>query len=108
VTPIPFGLQRKLSPLPRQTPLRWEKIVCVFEKLGYKVAGQKGSHIKLEKPGVARPPTGQFAVAALSGAPTGGLQDAHVPADSALRERRYSKLTRYLPKTGLDNRSRSW
>jgi len=41
--------------LPRLTPLRWEKIVCVFEKLGYRVAGQKGSHIKLERPGVARP-----------------------------------------------------
>lgn len=39
----------------RLTPLRWEKIVCVFEKLGYRVAGQKGSHLKLEKPGTARP-----------------------------------------------------
>jgi predicted RNA binding protein YcfA (HicA-like mRNA interferase family) len=27
----------------------------VFELLGYHRAGQKGSHIKLEKPGVARP-----------------------------------------------------
>jgi len=27
----------------------------VFEQLGYKQAGQKGSHIKLEKPGCARP-----------------------------------------------------
>ena len=41
--------------MPRITPLRWDKIVCVFSKLGYRVAGQKGSHIKLEKPGVARP-----------------------------------------------------
>jgi len=39
----------------RLTPLSWEKIVCVFEKLGYRMAGQKGSHIKLEKPGTARP-----------------------------------------------------
>jgi len=39
----------------RLTPLPWEKIVCVFEQLGYRRAGQKGSHIKLEKPGVARP-----------------------------------------------------
>ena len=39
----------------RLTPLPWQKIVCVFEQLGYKRAGQKGSHIKLEKPGVARP-----------------------------------------------------
>jgi predicted RNA binding protein YcfA (HicA-like mRNA interferase family) len=37
------------------TPLSWEKVVCVFTKLGYRMAGQKGSHIKLEKPGVARP-----------------------------------------------------
>lgn len=41
--------------MPRLTPLGWEKIVCVFSKLGYRMAGQKGSHIKLEKPGVARP-----------------------------------------------------
>jgi predicted RNA binding protein YcfA (HicA-like mRNA interferase family) len=27
----------------------------VFENLGYRSAGQRGSHIKLEKPGVARP-----------------------------------------------------
>ena len=39
----------------RLTPLPWAKIVCVFEQLGYRRAGQKGSHIKLEKPGVARP-----------------------------------------------------
>jgi len=39
----------------RLTPLAWEKIACVFGKLGYRTAGQKGSHIKLEKPGVARP-----------------------------------------------------
>ena len=42
----------------RLTPLPWEKIVCVFEQLGYRRAGQKGSHIKLEKPGVARPGEG--------------------------------------------------
>jgi len=41
--------------VPRLTALPWEKIVCVFEQLGYRRAGQKGSHIKLEKPGVARP-----------------------------------------------------
>jgi len=33
---------------PRLAPVPWEKLVCVFEQLGYKVAGQKGSHIKLE------------------------------------------------------------
>jgi predicted RNA binding protein YcfA (HicA-like mRNA interferase family) len=41
--------------MPRLTALPWEKIVCVFEKLGYRRAGQKGSHLKLEKPGVPRP-----------------------------------------------------
>ena len=39
----------------RLTPLPWNKLVCVFTQLGYKQAGQKGSHIKMEKPGVARP-----------------------------------------------------
>ncbi len=41
--------------MPRLGPLPWHKLVCVFEQLGYRQAGQKGSHIKLEKPGVARP-----------------------------------------------------
>jgi predicted RNA binding protein YcfA (HicA-like mRNA interferase family) len=27
----------------------------VFEQIGYRQAGQKGSHVKMEKPGVARP-----------------------------------------------------
>jgi predicted RNA binding protein YcfA (HicA-like mRNA interferase family) len=40
---------------PRLSPVSWGKLVCVFEQLGYRVAGQKGSHIKLEKPGSARP-----------------------------------------------------
>jgi predicted RNA binding protein YcfA (HicA-like mRNA interferase family) len=39
----------------RLTPLPWKKLVCVFAQLGYKQAGQKGSHLKMEKPGVARP-----------------------------------------------------
>ncbi len=39
----------------RLTPLPWNKLVCVFGQLGYKQAGQKGSHIKMEKAGVARP-----------------------------------------------------
>ena len=41
--------------MPRLTPLPWQKIVCVFEQLGYRPGGQKGSHIKLEKAGAARP-----------------------------------------------------
>jgi len=41
--------------MPRLTPLPWQKLVCVFEQIGYKYPGQKGSHIKLEKAGVARP-----------------------------------------------------
>ena len=41
--------------MPRLTPLGWEKIVCVFEMLGYRNTGQRGSHIKLEKAGTARP-----------------------------------------------------
>jgi predicted RNA binding protein YcfA (HicA-like mRNA interferase family) len=39
----------------RLNPLPWHKLICVFEQIGYRRAGQKGSHIKLEKPGVARP-----------------------------------------------------
>lgn len=39
----------------RLTPLPWGKLVCVFEHLGYRRAGQKGSHLKMEKAGVARP-----------------------------------------------------
>lgn len=41
--------------MPRLTPLHWQKLVCVFEQLGYKWTGQRGSNIKLEKPGAARP-----------------------------------------------------
>jgi predicted RNA binding protein YcfA (HicA-like mRNA interferase family) len=41
--------------MPRLTALPWQKIVCVFEQIGYRMAGGKGSHVKLEKPGVARP-----------------------------------------------------
>lgn len=39
----------------RLNPLPWHKLVCVFEQIGYREAGQKGSHVKMEKPGVARP-----------------------------------------------------
>ena len=41
--------------MPRLTALPWGKLVCVFEQIGYSKAGQKGSHIKLEKHGAARP-----------------------------------------------------
>lgn len=41
--------------MPRLAPLPWHKLVRVFEKIGYKYAGTKGSHVKLEKAGCARP-----------------------------------------------------
>jgi predicted RNA binding protein YcfA (HicA-like mRNA interferase family) len=41
--------------VPRLTALPWNKLVCVFEQIGYRRSGQKGSHIKLEKAGAARP-----------------------------------------------------
>jgi predicted RNA binding protein YcfA (HicA-like mRNA interferase family) len=41
--------------VPRLTALPWDRLVCVFEQIGYRRAGQKGSHIKMEKPGMARP-----------------------------------------------------
>ena len=49
---FPLALRRPMS---RLNPLPWHKLVCVFEQIGYRQAGQKGSHLKLEKPGVARP-----------------------------------------------------
>ena len=39
----------------RLTPVSCHKLVCVFEQPGYRRAGPSGSHIKLERPGVARP-----------------------------------------------------
>ncbi len=41
--------------MPRLTPLSWQKLVCVFEQVGYRKAGQRGSHVKLERPGSPRP-----------------------------------------------------
>lgn len=41
--------------MPRIVPLSWQKLVCVFEQVGYHRAGQKRSHIKLERPGSPRP-----------------------------------------------------
>lgn len=41
--------------MPRLTALPWSTLICVFEQIGYRRAGQKGSHIKMEKPGMARP-----------------------------------------------------
>jgi len=41
--------------MPRLTALSWQTLVCVFEQVGYKRAGQKGSHIKMERAGSARP-----------------------------------------------------
>ena len=41
--------------MPRLKPLHWRQVVNAFAKIGYVNSGQKGSHIKLEKPGMARP-----------------------------------------------------
>ncbi len=41
--------------MPRLTPLSWRQLADVFERFGWNYAGQKGSHIKMEKPGFARP-----------------------------------------------------
>lgn len=54
--PFQFRLGSKsLLNVAPDTSLPWHRLVCVFEQIGYRQAGQKGSHIKLEKPGVARP-----------------------------------------------------
>ncbi len=41
--------------MPRLTPLLWQKLVCAFRQIGYRATGQHGSHLKMEKPGAARP-----------------------------------------------------
>ncbi|MCY3853341.1 MAG: type II toxin-antitoxin system HicA family toxin [Gammaproteobacteria bacterium] len=37
------------------TPLDYRKLVRIFESVGFTVERQKGSHIVMSKPGVARP-----------------------------------------------------
>ena len=39
----------------RLTSQSWQMLVCVFEQLGFKFVEQRGSHMKYERPGVARP-----------------------------------------------------
>lgn len=41
--------------MPRITPVRWKKLVCVFEKLGFKHVRSTGSHYIMTKEGVSRP-----------------------------------------------------
>nr|MBS0020391.1 type II toxin-antitoxin system HicA family toxin [Gammaproteobacteria bacterium] len=41
--------------MPRITPIDWRSLVKVFEAEGFTKVRQKGSHIVLEKAGVARP-----------------------------------------------------
>ena len=41
--------------MPRLTPLPWRTVVAAFLMLGFRETGQRGSHIKLERPGSPRP-----------------------------------------------------
>ena len=41
--------------MPRLTPQPYRKLVRVFEKAGFIVERTRGSHIIMNKPGVARP-----------------------------------------------------
>ena len=39
----------------RLRPIHWRKAIKLFEKLGYEMRRQKGSHIAMIKPGKNRP-----------------------------------------------------
>jgi predicted RNA binding protein YcfA (HicA-like mRNA interferase family) len=41
--------------VPRLTPIHWRRLVCVFEREGFTVVRQEGSHVVMTKPGSARP-----------------------------------------------------
>ncbi|MBI5888501.1 MAG: type II toxin-antitoxin system HicA family toxin [Deltaproteobacteria bacterium] len=41
--------------MPRLTALHWKKLVCVFEKDGFRKDRERGDHIVMVKSGVARP-----------------------------------------------------
>ncbi|MBI4081404.1 MAG: type II toxin-antitoxin system HicA family toxin [Candidatus Lambdaproteobacteria bacterium] len=41
--------------MPKLTPVEWRTLVRVFEAAGFTADRQRGSHIVMEKPGVARP-----------------------------------------------------
>ncbi len=41
--------------MPRLTALHWKKLVCVFEKDGFRKDREHGDHIVMVKSGVARP-----------------------------------------------------
>ena len=41
--------------MPRLTPVHWKKLVCVFEKAGFKLERQTGDHLVYSKAGVLRP-----------------------------------------------------
>jgi len=41
--------------MPKITPIRWEKLVKIFELDGFIVAHRKGDHISMTKPGIRRP-----------------------------------------------------
>ena len=39
----------------RLTPIHWKKLVCVFQRAGFRIERQTSSHIVLVKEGVLRP-----------------------------------------------------
>ena len=41
--------------MPGLTPVHWRRLVCVFEREGFTIARQEGSHVVMTKPGSVRP-----------------------------------------------------
>jgi predicted RNA binding protein YcfA (HicA-like mRNA interferase family) len=41
--------------MPKLTPVEPERLIRLFERLGYRRAGIRGSHLRMTRPGAARP-----------------------------------------------------
>jgi len=41
--------------MPKLTPVRYEKLIKLFELDGFRVARKRGDHVMMTKPGVRRP-----------------------------------------------------
>ncbi len=41
--------------MPKLTPVRYEKLIQIFELDGFRIARKRGDHIMMTKPGVKRP-----------------------------------------------------
>ena len=41
--------------MPRITPIHWKKLACIFEKAGFSLDREVGSHLCYTKKGIKRP-----------------------------------------------------